>query len=95
MELKDLVRQARGTKKASEFARELGVTRQAVYQWENDLRDPSEEMLTKMGIQTQYVMQGIPLPQPSLLRELADLSKAEYPGPLKENYYRPARFGKV
>lgn len=58
MELKTLVIQARGSIKAAEFARKLGVTRQAVYQWEQGKREPSSEMLEKMGIERQFVLTG-------------------------------------
>lgn len=57
MGLSQLIIQARGSVKPSQFAKSLGVSRQCVYQWENDLREPSLEMLEKIGIERQFVLQ--------------------------------------
>jgi transcriptional regulator with XRE-family HTH domain len=56
MELKELVKKARGERTQAEVAKQLGVTPQAVSQWETGATNPSQENLKELGIETRYVI---------------------------------------
>lgn len=59
MELPDMVKRARGERTQAELAEELGVTPQAVSQWETGANDPSIANLKRLGIEVRYVLSKV------------------------------------
>lgn len=57
MELSEIIKKLRGDKTQAEFAEELGVSKQAVSQWETGSTEPSDKIRAALGIQTQYLLQ--------------------------------------
>jgi transcriptional regulator with XRE-family HTH domain len=56
MELKELVKKARGERTQADIAKQLGVTPQAVSQWETGATNPSPQNLKELGIEMRYVI---------------------------------------
>lgn len=57
MELSEMVKRARGARTQAELAEELGVSPQAVSQWETGAYEPSSKNLEKLGIKLKYVLE--------------------------------------
>ena len=60
MELWELIKKVRGKRSMAKFGEALGVSKQCIYQWEHELREPSKQMLDKMGIQRQFAIEDDP-----------------------------------
>lgn len=56
MELREMVKQARGDRTQAEVAELLGVTTQAVSNWETGANEPSITNLRKLGIELEYIL---------------------------------------
>ena len=58
MDLKAIVREARGSKTQAQIAQELGVSPQAVSQWETGATIPSVDNLKRLGIEPLKIVLG-------------------------------------
>lgn len=56
MELPELIVRVRGTQSVQDFAKDLGVTRQAVYMWQSGAAKPSAKILARLGIRKDYTL---------------------------------------
>lgn len=54
-EFKDYVKSKRGTRTHEEFAASLGVSKQAVGQYENGTSRPGDEVLRKLGLEKGFL----------------------------------------
>lgn len=54
MELKHAIRKARGERTITQFAKDLNVTRQTIYQWERGFNVPVPALLERMNIMANY-----------------------------------------